>query len=61
MRENTERSITIEKGTNILGGDQGASIWLAARNVMKIGGKKGSIPDLRDGKAANKIMKIISS
>ena len=61
MRENTERPITIEKGTNILSGNQGAKILLAARNVIDTGGKKGSIPDLWDGKAANRIVKIISS
>ena len=61
MRENTERPITIEKGTNILSGNKGANILLAARNVIDTGGKKGSIPDLWDGKAANRIVKIISS
>lgn len=61
MRDNTERPITIEKGTNILSGNQGTNIWLAARNIMKKGGKKGAIPDLWDGKAANRIVKIISS
>lgn len=61
MRENTERPITIEKGTNILGGNQGASIWLAVKNLMKTGGKSGAIPDLWDGKAAQRIVKIISS
>ena len=61
MRENTERPITIEKGTNILGGNQGASIWLAVKNLMKAGGKSGAIPDLWDGKAAQRIVKIISS
>ena len=61
MRENTERPITIEKGTNILSGNKGANILLAARNVIDTGGKKGSIPDLWDGKAANRILKIIST
>jgi UDP-N-acetylglucosamine 2-epimerase (non-hydrolysing) len=61
MRENTERPITIEKGTNILSGNKGANILLAARNAIDTGGKKGSIPDLWDGKAANRIVKIISS
>jgi UDP-N-acetylglucosamine 2-epimerase (non-hydrolysing) len=61
MRENTERPITIEKGTNILGGNQGAGIWLAVENIMKTGGKKGAIPDFWDGKAANRIVKIIAS
>ena len=61
MRENTERPVTIEKGTNLLGGTQGAGIWLAASNILKSGGKKGSVPDLWDGKAANRIVKIISS
>ena len=61
MRENTERPITIEKGTNQLGGNNGEGIWSLARNILKSGGKKGSIPNLWDGKAANRIVKIISS
>ena len=61
MRENTERPITIEKGTNQLGGNNGEGIWSVARNILKSGGKKGSIPNLWDGKAANRIVKIISS
>ena len=35
--------------------------WSVARNILKSGGKKGSIPNLWDGKAANRIVKIISS
>lgn len=61
IREHTERPITIEKGTNLLSGEQGEGVWLLARNVLRFGSKKGSVPDLWDGKASDRIVKILSS
>ncbi len=61
MRENTERPITIEKGTNFLGGKNGEDIFLTAQSVLESGGKKGVVPDLWDGKSSKRIVEIISS
>ncbi|MGZ3603612.1 MAG: non-hydrolyzing UDP-N-acetylglucosamine 2-epimerase [Thermodesulfobacteriota bacterium] len=59
IRENTERPVTIEEGTNTLVGTTGAGI-LSAYKVFKNGGsKKGRIPKLWDGKAAERIVDIL--
>lgn len=59
IRENTERPITIEEGTNTLVGTTRKGI-LDAYNNFKIDGKKsGKIPELWDGKAAQRIIKYL--
>lgn len=54
VRENTERPITIEHGTNTLVGSPDALV-AAAELILESGGKKGRIPELWDGKAAERI------
>ncbi len=51
LRENTERPITIELGTNRLAGTSRESI-LAAWNDFRTNPRKGSVPPLWDGNAA---------
>jgi UDP-N-acetylglucosamine 2-epimerase (non-hydrolysing) len=59
IRENTERPVTIEEGTNTLVGTTATGI-LSAYEVFKNGGsKKGRIPQLWDGKAAERIVFIL--
>lgn len=59
IRENTERPVTVEEGTNILVGTTAEGI-LSAYEVFKNGGsKKGRIPELWDGKAAERILNIL--
>ena len=55
MRENTERPITVEHGTNTLVGRDHARILRLAEETVATGGKKGRAPELWDGKAAGRI------
>ena len=59
MRENTERPITIEMGTNILAGAKKESILNAYRESIKGKSKEYNIPPKWDGRAAERIWKII--
>jgi len=55
IRENTERPITVEQGTNTLVGIDPQAILAAARGVLATGGKGGRIPELWDGRCAERI------
>lgn len=54
-RENTERPITIDEGTNTLIGACPDAIIAAANDILRNGGKGGRIPALWDGKASERI------
>lgn len=55
-RENTERPITVEEGTNTLIGTSPRVLRSAVEEVLKTGGKRGRVPELWDGKAAQRIV-----
>ena len=55
LRENTERPITIDEGTNTLVGPHPDAIRTAFEDVMTNGGKRGRIPEYWDGRAAMRI------
>jgi UDP-N-acetylglucosamine 2-epimerase (non-hydrolysing) len=55
MRENTERPITIEQGTNTLVGRDRALILRLVDEILATGGKRGRTPELWDGHAAERI------
>ena len=59
IRDNTERPITIEKGTNILAGTSEESIRNAFELIMKNKNSPYDIPEFWDGNAAHRIIKII--
>lgn len=61
VRENTERPITVTKGTNTVVGTDWAKILTAFRKVMSGRYKRGSRPPLWDGKAAVRIARILRS
>jgi len=60
LRENTERPITVDAGTNTIVGTNSKKIQLAFEDIMLTGGKQGNIPLGWDGKAALRICKILS-
>lgn len=55
LRENTERPITVEQGTNTLVGSDPGRIVSEARAILAGRGKKGRVPELWDGRAAERI------
>ncbi len=55
VRDNTERPITIEEGTNTLIGADPARIVPVVDDILRTGGKRGRKPALWDGKAAERI------
>src|SRR5262245_6746744 len=55
LRENTERPITIEQGTNTLVGRDRALILRLVDEILATGGKRGRTPELWDGRAAERI------
>jgi UDP-N-acetylglucosamine 2-epimerase (non-hydrolysing) len=61
LRENTERPITIEMGTNVLVGTDPARIEKAAFEIMDDAdfGRNAKIPPLWDGKAAERICDVL--
>lgn len=59
MRENTERPVTIDVGTNVLVGSDMDKILRETKQIISGNGKNGRIPDLWDGHAAERIVDII--
>ncbi len=59
LRENTERPITVEEGTNTVVGTQPSVIWKEFEHTLRTGGKVGRIPELWDGHAATRIVAAI--
>jgi UDP-N-acetylglucosamine 2-epimerase (non-hydrolysing) len=55
VRENTERPITVEQGTNTVVGHDRAAIVACVENILQTGGKRGRIPELWDGGTAERI------
>jgi UDP-N-acetylglucosamine 2-epimerase (non-hydrolysing) len=55
MRENTERPITIEQGTNTLVGHDREAILGAVAEILLGRGKRGRVPEYWDGHAAERI------
>ncbi len=60
LRDTTERPITVEVGTNQLLGNNLELAEQKANEILDGNKKNGSIPELWDGKAAERIVKILS-
>lgn len=61
LRDNTERPLTIEQGTNVLAGTDPARIVCEAQTILDGRGKRGQRPKLWDGRAAERIVGILAT
>ena len=61
VRDNTERPVTVEVGTNQLIGTDLKKVEESAIDVLNGNRKAGNVPELWDGKVAERIKKIILS
>ncbi|MBL7075178.1 UDP-N-acetylglucosamine 2-epimerase (non-hydrolyzing) [candidate division KSB1 bacterium] len=61
LRKNTERPVTIRVGTNTLVGVNREDIVREARKILSGRGKKGKVPEFWEGRAAERIAKVIMS
>jgi UDP-N-acetylglucosamine 2-epimerase (non-hydrolysing) len=61
LRNNTERPITVDEGTNTIAGQDAETILTIFNEVMRSGGKGGRIPQYWDGRASNRIADVIAS
>lgn len=59
LRDNTERPVTIDEGTNTLTGNDRAVILDALDHTLATGGKAGRIPELWDGHAGERIAAVL--
>ncbi len=60
LRENTERPVTIWEGTNTLVGTDPEAIVTEARRALNGAGKAGRVPELWDGRAAERIVEALA-
>ena len=60
LRENTERPVTVDEGSNVLAGTDPEVIIGHALQTLQTGGKRGRRPALWDGKAAERIVDILA-
>ena len=59
LRENTERPITVEQGTNTIVGSDPKRIKASFEQIVTTGGKRGRAPELWDGKAAERVADVL--
>jgi UDP-N-acetylglucosamine 2-epimerase (non-hydrolysing) len=60
VRENTERPITSEMGTNTLVGRSIPRVRAELQKILDGGAKKGTVPPLWDGRASDRIAAILT-
>ncbi len=60
LRNNTERPVTVTMGTNILVGQNGATLRTELTKILNGKQKRSSVPPLWDGRAGERIAEILS-
>jgi UDP-N-acetylglucosamine 2-epimerase (non-hydrolysing) len=59
LRQNTERPVTVTRGTNRIVGTDPDAIYQSWREVADGRWPEGSLPELWDGKAASRIVRVL--
>ncbi len=59
LRDNTERPITVELGTNVLAGNKPEVVKEQVRRVLSGETKEGKVPEFWDGRASERIVDIL--
>ena len=59
LRSSTERPITIDQGTNVLVGSDVAALLVGVREALAGRGKRGRVPELWDGHAAERVIDVL--
>ena len=59
IRENTERPVTVTEGTNTIVGYDPELIQATVLETLRSGGKSGRIPELWDGRTAQRIAEVL--
>ncbi len=59
LRQNTERPVTVTRGTNRIVGTEPGAIYESWREVADGKWSKGELPELWDGKAAARIVRVL--
>jgi UDP-N-acetylglucosamine 2-epimerase (non-hydrolysing) len=60
VRDSTERPVTVELGTNYLAGTDFTRVLFTAQHILSGEAKKGRIPELWDGRTAERIVEILA-
>ncbi|MDN5872688.1 MAG: UDP-N-acetylglucosamine 2-epimerase (non-hydrolyzing), partial [Nitrococcus sp.] len=60
LRDNTERPITVEQGSNTVVGVDHARILASVSEILATGGKSGRTPERWDGCAADRIASVVA-
>jgi UDP-N-acetylglucosamine 2-epimerase (non-hydrolysing) len=61
MRENTERPITLEIGSNTLVGQDTDKLKAEIDKILKGEKREGAVPELWDGRASERIVSVLDS
>jgi UDP-N-acetylglucosamine 2-epimerase (non-hydrolysing) len=59
LRHNTERPITVSRGTNRIVGTEPDEIYRSWRQIAEGSWPAGDLPELWDGKAAGRIVRVL--
>jgi len=59
LRDNTERPVTVDEGTNVLVGRDPARIWPAVDAILSGRTKAGRVPEGWDGRAAARVADVV--